>query len=66
MFPAFKTQVINNQYIKKILCFGACFFCIQVLICQTSISGKIKDGRGHPVPGVSITIKNSFDGATSD
>ncbi|MFI5194950.1 MAG: TonB-dependent receptor domain-containing protein [Chitinophagales bacterium] len=39
---------------------------MQVLICQTSISGKIKDGRGHPVPGVSITIKNSFDGATSD
>ncbi|HZK63924.1 MAG TPA: TonB-dependent receptor, partial [Puia sp.] len=57
---------INNQYIKKIFCFGVCFFSMQVLICQTSISGKIKDGRGHPVPGVSITIKNSFDGATSD
>ncbi|HVY75693.1 MAG TPA: TonB-dependent receptor [Puia sp.] len=33
---------------------------------QTPISGKVKDGRGQPVPGASITIKNSFDGATSD
>ena len=35
-------------------------------IAQTKISGKIKDGKGHPVPGASITIKNSYDGATSD
>jgi vitamin B12 transporter len=33
---------------------------------QTQISGKVKDTRGHPVPGASITVKNSFDGATSD
>lgn len=66
MFPSYKMQVINNQWIKKMFCFGTFFFCIQVVICQTGISGKVKDGRGHPVPGVSITIKNSFDGATSD
>ena len=33
---------------------------------QTLISGKVKDGKGRPVPGVSITVRNSFDGATSD
>jgi vitamin B12 transporter len=33
---------------------------------QTRISGKIKDGKGRPIPGASITVKNSFDGATSD
>ncbi len=35
-------------------------------LAQTKISGRIKDGKGHPVPGASITVKNSFDGATSD
>ncbi len=33
---------------------------------QSQISGIIKDTKGHPVPGVSISIKNSFDGATTD
>jgi vitamin B12 transporter len=33
---------------------------------QTIISGKVTDTRGRPVPGASITVKNSYDGATSD
>ena len=33
---------------------------------QTRISGKVKDGKGRPIPGASISVKNSFDGATSD
>lgn len=33
---------------------------------QTTISGKIKDNKGRPIPGVSITIKDSYDGGTSD
>jgi hypothetical protein len=33
---------------------------------QTIISGKVKDGKGKPVAVVSISIKNSYDGATSD
>src|SRR5450631_1867669 len=33
---------------------------------QTQISGKVKDTKGHPVPGASISVKDSFDGATSD
>lgn len=33
---------------------------------QTSISGTVKDGKGHPVRGASISIKDSYDGAVSD
>ena len=33
---------------------------------QTLISGKVKDSKNKPLPGASISIKNSFDGATSD
>src|SRR5580692_11634555 len=36
------------------------------LSAQTTISGTIKDGKGHPLHGASIAIKNSYDGATTD
>lgn len=33
---------------------------------QTVVSGKIKDNKGRAIAGVSITIKESYDGGTSD
>lgn len=33
---------------------------------QVMISGQVKDNRGRSLPGASITIKDSYDGATSD
>lgn len=33
---------------------------------QTIVSGTVKDGKGHPVPNASVSIKESYDGATSD
>ncbi len=33
---------------------------------QTVISGKVKDQKSRAVPGASISVKNSFDGSTSD
>lgn len=42
------------------------FFFSTPLFSQVVISGKVKDTKGHPVPGASITLKNTFDGATSD
>jgi len=36
------------------------------LSAQTLVSGTVKDGKGHPVRGASITVKDSYDGATSD
>jgi vitamin B12 transporter len=41
------------------------FFSI-TLFAQTTINGKVKDGRGRPVAGVSVSIKDSYDGGTSD
>jgi outer membrane receptor for ferrienterochelin and colicin len=33
---------------------------------QTKVTGFIYDHKGKPVPGVSITLKDSYDGAVSD
>jgi hypothetical protein len=33
---------------------------------QTLVSGTVKDGKGHPLRGASITIKDSYDGGTAD
>ncbi len=33
---------------------------------QTTIHGKVRDTKSHPVPGASISIKNTYEGATSD
>ncbi|MBC7903604.1 MAG: carboxypeptidase-like regulatory domain-containing protein [Gemmatimonadaceae bacterium] len=33
---------------------------------QTRISGKVKDAKGRPVPGASVAVKDTYDGATSD
>src|ERR1700733_1978971 len=36
------------------------------LSAQTTISGTVKDTKGHPIPGASLAIKDSYDGATTD
>src|SRR6185503_3302376 len=36
------------------------------LYAQTTLSGTVKDPKGHPIRGASITIKDSYDGATAD
>ena len=33
---------------------------------QSVVTGKIKDGKGKPIPGASIAVKDSYDGGTSD
>ena len=35
-------------------------------LAQTTITGRTKDPKGRPVAGVSISIKDSYDGGTSD
>ncbi|HVS95460.1 MAG TPA: TonB-dependent receptor [Puia sp.] len=37
-----------------------------ILSAQTTISGTVKDGKGHAIRGASVTIKDSYDGATVD
>lgn len=34
-------------------------------LAQTKISGKVTDNKKHPLPGVNIALKGSYDGATS-
>lgn len=36
------------------------------LSAQVTIKGVVKDSRNNPVPGASISIKDSYDGATAD
>jgi vitamin B12 transporter len=33
---------------------------------QVKVSGKVTDTKGKPVAGVSITLKNTYDGSTTD
>lgn len=49
---------------KILLTFGLC----SVLLfghAQTRISGKVLDEKGQPIPGANITLKDSYDGASS-
>jgi vitamin B12 transporter len=60
------TFEINLEIVKK--SWLIIFLAGLQLICmgQTKISGRVKDTKGHPLPGASISLKNSYDGATSD
>jgi len=46
------------------------FYCLSALILpvkgQVKISGHITDNKGKPLPGISIQLKNTYDGTTSD
>lgn len=39
---------------------------INLLRAQTMVAGTVKDNKGKPIPGVSLAIKDSYDGATTD
>jgi hypothetical protein len=51
---------------KPVALFTALILLTGWLNAQTLVSGTVKDTKGHPVRGASITIKDSYDGATSD
>lgn len=38
----------------------------QITFAQVTVSGYVKYNKNKPVPGASITLKNTYDGATSD
>ncbi|MGI8581998.1 MAG: TonB-dependent receptor [Chitinophagaceae bacterium] len=46
-------------------------FCLIFIIsfsanAQTNVSGKILDNKNKPLPGISLTLKNTYDGTTTD
>ncbi len=51
---------MKNLMITAFLLLSVCSFA------QTKISGKIKDTKGKPVPGVSSTLKYTYDGSVTD
>src|SRR5437879_445031 len=36
------------------------------LYAQVTISGKVKDNKGRPLPGASVSIKGTYDGTVVD
>ena len=40
-------------------------FCMQIRAQQRTITGKVTDGNGHPVPNASIVIKETNAGTTT-
>jgi hypothetical protein len=51
---------------KKIFLLVVAFLTINFVHAQVKIQGQIKDNRNHPIQGVSISLKDSYDGATTD
>ena len=46
--------------------FLVCIFCALYGQAQTTVRGQVLDGKNRPVPGASIAIRGSYDGATAD
>ena len=63
MFSNIDAFIKSRLKLKLSVCF---FLLCTVSSAQTIISGKVKDNKGRPVPGTSISVRGSFDGATSD
>ena len=51
---------------SKWIIFLVALFMAGIAKSQVKINGKVVDGKKKPVAGVSIGIKDSYDGATSD
>jgi len=63
---ASQRRVGFSQALKKVLMFSVAILMIIEGQSQVSIRGKVKDNKGKPVPGASVTIKDSYDGAVVD
>ncbi|MES2881748.1 MAG: carboxypeptidase-like regulatory domain-containing protein, partial [Bacteroidota bacterium] len=51
---------------RAVFFFLLLFFITQTLQAQTVLAGKVKDAKNVGIPGASITIKDSYDGAVTD
>jgi hypothetical protein len=51
---------------RKILALAAFCLGLNFLQAQVIVSGTVKDVKSKPIAGVSITIKDSYDGGTTD
>ncbi|MBS1729656.1 MAG: TonB-dependent receptor [Bacteroidetes bacterium] len=51
---------------QKILFFIATLFFFHASFSQVTIRGKVIDNKGKPLPGASVTLKDTYDGALVD
>lgn len=57
---------LSKQKIMKPFLFTLLTFLSLSSLAQVKISGTVKDNRGKILPGVSISLKNTYDGAITD
>jgi len=52
---------------KDLLLQNPCFtFYLCSRVFATTVNGKVTDGKGAPVTGANVTLKNTYDGASTD
>src|SRR5437763_5264898 len=51
---------------RKLMSLFILIIALNTVQAQTIISGSVKDAKSRPVIGASITLKDTYDGATSD
>ena len=56
----------NKQLVKRLILLTAMTMVVFQLYAQVIISGKVKDNKGRPLPGASVTLKNTYDGTVVD
>lgn len=57
--------VMKRITMKYLVILFTCLF-ISKTWAQTTINGQVKDTKGKPLASVSITLQNTYDGATTD
>lgn len=61
----FERQVML-RIIYHFIFFAAALLCLSPAGSQTLIQGKVRDTKSRPVAGASVSIRDSYDGATAD
>ncbi len=55
-----------NLFMKQFFSVLVAMFLVQSIMGQVTIKGQVKDNKSKPLAGISIAIKDSYDGATTD
>src|SRR5438876_6353942 len=51
---------------KKLILIGSLIIIVTNLHSQVIIQGRVKDNKGKPVAGASISLKDTYDGSVTD
>lgn len=66
MFPYWNEILVRKRFMRKLFILLLLLLIVVFVHAQTTISGFVKDTKGNAIAGASITLKNSYDGATTD